>query len=60
MALLLPCKPVLEATESGETHVAIADPQALLATGPEPNLELEAVAADAAAGLSAVIAGLGA
>ncbi len=49
VALLLPCNVVIEAAEADSTHVAIADPRALLASGDAPDGRLAQLGAEAAA-----------
>jgi uncharacterized protein (DUF302 family) len=59
VALLLPCNVVLEESGEGQTHVAIADPRALMDSLDSPaRAELDDLAAEAAAALETALARL--
>jgi len=58
LALLLPCNVVLEEAGERRTHVAIADPQALLHAGGNGDDRLTALGAEATASLARALARL--
>lgn len=60
LALVLPCNVVVEDAGDGRTHVAIADPRALLAGGGSAGPGLEALAGEAATALERALAGIAA
>jgi uncharacterized protein (DUF302 family) len=59
LALLLPCNVVIEDAAGGGTHVAIADPRALLSAGEIGDDRLEALGVEASEALERVLARLG-
>lgn len=59
LALLLPCNVVLEGAGEGSTHVAIADPRALLSAGEIGDDRLEALGVEASAALTRALTRLG-